>query len=108
MVAVNGEAGPVMFGPYATLVPGRYRATFSITAEGPTDGAELGLVDVNGFEGGASNAPLASVALKAAPGEQKIQLTFQVPDSSALYEFRVFVNGKQTRVSVLGVEVEKL
>jgi hypothetical protein len=65
-------------------------------------------LDVNGFEGTVSNAPLASAALKAAPREQQIQLTFQAGDSSTLYEFRVFVNGKQTRVSVLGVEVEKL
>ncbi len=108
MVAVEGEAGPLMYGPYATLAPGRYRATFSISAEAAADGAEVGLVDVNGFEGGASNAPLASAALKAMPGTQQIQLTFQAPDSSALYEFRVFVNGKQTRVSVRGVEVEKL
>jgi hypothetical protein len=108
MVAVNGEAGALMYGPYATLVPGRYRAIFSISAEAAADGADVGFVDVNGFEGGASNAPLISAALKAEPREQEIQLTFQVPDSSTLYEFRVFVNGKQSRVSVLGVEVEKL
>lgn len=108
MVAVNGETGALMYGPYATLAPGRYRARFLISAEAAADGAEVGLVDVNGFDGKASNAPLASTALRAAAREQEIQLTFQVPDSSTLYEFRVFVNGQQTRISVLGVEVEKL
>jgi phosphoglycerol transferase len=108
MVAVNGEEGALMYGPYATLVHGRYRATFLISAEATADGTEVGLVDVNGFEGSASSAPLASAALKAAPGEQEIQVTFQAGASSTLYEFRVFVNGKQTRVSVRGVEVEKL
>jgi hypothetical protein len=108
MVAANGEAGALMYGPYATLAPGRYRAIFSISAEAAAQGTEVGLVDVNGFEGTVSHAPLASAALKAAPREQQIQLTFQAGPSSTLYEFRVFVNGKQTRVSVLGVEVEKL
>lgn len=108
MVAEKGQAGALMYGPYAKFAIGHYQATFHVTAESDVDGAEVGVLDVNGYTGAAQNSPIAKAPLKTANGEQVVKLTFDVTDPLVAYEFRVFVNGKGNRTIINSVQIEKL
>jgi len=108
MISIKGQSGALMYGPYAKLVPGHYQATFLVIAESKIAGLEIGHVDVNGIIDGTPNSPNVAAPLKTMKGEQSITLTFDATNQEALYEFRVFVNGKGDRASIKSVRVEKL
>src|SRR5204862_1007897 len=108
MVAEAGQSGWLMYGPYARLDRGRYQATFIVTAESVVPGTEAGSIDVNGYLGDIPRPPLTSAVLKTAPKEQTISLIFDANNPQAQYQFRVFVTGKASRVSIRGVLVRKL
>lgn len=109
LVAGQGEKGWLMYGPYVKLSPGGYRAVFSVTVEAPSSDTEAGLVEVSRIIGRSQLSELVSVPLRSASGEQQISLTFHtMPNDFSPYEFRVFVNGVEDRVSVTGVAVEKI
>ena len=109
LVARKGEKGWLMYGPYVKLSPGGYQAVFSVTAEAATPGAEVGFVDVSRVAAKSQISEVLSVPLNAAPGEQQISLKFHtMPLDFSPYEFRVFVNGAQDRVTIRGVTVEKI
>ncbi|MEY2577381.1 MAG: hypothetical protein QOI49_205 [Verrucomicrobiota bacterium] len=109
LVAGPGERGWLMYGPYVKLSPGGYRAVFSVTVEAPSSDTETGLVDVSRIIDRSQVSELVSVPLRSAPGEQQIALKFHtMPSDLFPYEFRVFVNGAEDRVSVGGVVVEKI
>jgi hypothetical protein len=109
LVARKGEKGWLMYGPYVKLSPGGYQAVFSITVEAITSGAEVGFVDVSRVTIRSQVSEVASVPLKSGPGEQQIPLIFHVtPSDFSSYEFRVFLDGAEDRVSITGVAVEKI
>jgi len=68
MVPEKGEAGALMFGPYAQLQPGKYEATYLITAKSEADGTEVGTLDVSGYIHPSVDDKLAQAPLKSARG----------------------------------------
>lgn len=104
--AVKGEAGAVVYGPYVNLEPGRYSATFDVTATAPTVGVSLGSVDVNAaIAANPDNKPIITVPLNSLPSPQKLAVEFSVTSRDAKYEFRVWSNGAGV-VEYRGVEVK--
>ena len=105
--AVPGQTGAVVFGPYVSMEPGRYSATFDVTGSVPTAGTELGAVDVS--EASAINPEniLAKSPLKASPSPQKITVEFSVASRDAKYEYRVWSNGVGI-VEFRGVQISAL
>jgi phosphoglycerol transferase len=109
LVATKGEKGWLMYGPYVKLSPGGYQAVFSVTIQAVDRDVEVGFVDVSRITTKAQVAEVVARPLSSAPGEQQIALKFHtMPSDFSRYEFRVFVNGAEDRVSVGRVVVEKI
>ena len=107
LTAEKGQVGALMFGPYARLLPGAYRATFKVSAEADRDGLEVGALDVSGFLPAKSeDLLLMRVPLKAAAAEQSVAVDFEAKNPEHLHQFRVWTNGKANRVIVKNVMVE--
>lgn len=106
--ATPGEVGAVVFGPYVNLEPGRYSATFDVTATAPTSGVPLGAVDVNAVSAAnPDNKPVITQSLNSLPSSQKPAVEFSVSSRDEKYEFRVWSSGVGV-VEYRGVEVKAI
>lgn len=91
LVAREGEAGYLHYGPYLPLEPQALTAEFDLDAEGP-DGELLGTVDVSAATESVPETVLATAPLLAGRG-QRIGLEF-VAVAGARHEFRVRSEGR--------------
>ena len=88
LVADKGEAGPLLFGPYIRVLPGRYRVSFEVETTG--DGAsDFGDVDVASDQGRQihTSQPVTHI------GRQRIALQFSLEKKVDDLQFRVLVSG---------------
>lgn len=105
--AAKGEAGAVVFGPYINLEPGRYSATFDVTAKESMAGISPGSVDVNmSIATAPDNKPIV-VPLNPLPSTQKVVVEFLVTKRNAKYEFRVWSSGAGI-IEYRGVKVQAI
>lgn len=91
MESSNGEAGALVFGPYQTLDPGNYTASFDLAVCGGQSPVAAGFVDVsdsNGMGmGGKTQIYLGDEQWR------NINVNFEVGRANGPYEFRVLPNG---------------
>ncbi|MDD5036245.1 MAG: hypothetical protein PHE55_15970, partial [Methylococcaceae bacterium] len=90
MVAKEGEQGVLVFGPYISLFPGKYRVSFFLTANG--NGKEpVASVNVASTAEGKMNL-VTSIDVNPSTKEQSIKLIFEAK-SKFVYEFRILTKG---------------
>ncbi|WP_435076536.1 DUF2079 domain-containing protein [Halococcus sp. AFM35] len=91
IVSENGSAGDyIWFGPYDTLTPGTYTATFRVNVSG--NGSEpVVMVDV---AGGDDHGRIASERVAPAPGWQNVTVQFSLNETTSDIEFRGIRKGE--------------
>jgi uncharacterized membrane protein len=101
IVSDNGSAGDyIWFGPYDTLTPGSYTATFRVNVSGSgTDPAVL--VDV---AGGGDHGRIASERVAPTNGWRNVTVEFTIDETTTDIEFRGIREG-EGRVALDGVRV---
>ena len=91
MESSNGEAGALVFGPYQTLDPGNYTASFDLAVCGGQSPVAVGFADVSDSSGmgvgGKTQIHLGDEQWR------NINVNFEVGRASGPYEFRVWPNG---------------
>lgn len=91
MESSNGEAGALVFGPYQTLDPGNYTASFDLAVCGGQSPVAVGFVDVSDSKGmgvgGKTQIYLGDEQWRS------INVNFEVGRANGPYEFRVLPNG---------------
>jgi hypothetical protein len=87
------------------LEPGRYSATFNVTAKESLAGISPGSVDVN-MTNATDSKPIA-VSLSSSLSFQKIAVEFLVTRRNAKYEFRVWSDGGRI-IEYRGVKVQAI
>jgi uncharacterized membrane protein len=101
IVSANGSAGDyIWFGPYDTLTPGTYTATFRVNVSG-TGSAPVVTVDV---AGGDDHGRIASEQVAPAPGWQNVTVRFSLNETTSDIEFRGIREG-EGRVTLDWVQV---
>jgi hypothetical protein len=88
-------AGPVVFGPYIPLNPGRYRVDFAVRAEGSPSAGPVGHVDATAFLGARVLAArnLDAEDVQSDGGFRTVSLVFDIDDELDSVEFRLFARG---------------
>lgn len=92
----KGVSGALAYGPYINLPAGKYKASFTLTAQSEKTGQQIGTVDINSASSTTPVNILKEAPILGKDGEQVITIDFQVPDLTTVYEFRVLPNGKGT------------
>lgn len=105
VVASQGNAGFLSYGPYASFKPGDYLARFQLSIDA-AQGESAGSVDVAVTEG-KSLQVLGTRALGLTPGTGDIAIPFSVRSQTGKHEFRVFASGTGT-VRLCGVRVQRM
>ncbi|MDD5033483.1 MAG: hypothetical protein PHE55_01885 [Methylococcaceae bacterium] len=104
LLAKQGEAGILVYGPYLSLSPGKYRVRFILTVSGKGK-IPVASVDVAATADGKMNVP-ASLDVNPAPKEQVLTLDFESSPKS-VYEFRVLTKGN-AQVAVREIVLDPL
>lgn len=107
MVSKLGEQGALAFGPYIELEKGRYRATFTLDANGDSSVVEAGAVDVNGYNDGGTGKIYGKLPISLDSKKQEISIEFYVTDPSLRHEFRVWSNGT-AKINFFKVSISKI
>jgi hypothetical protein len=102
LVAQQGEQGTLHFGPFLTVSPGDYIATFDLETSGAPDGASVGRVDVSSAAGATVHAERALTG----NGRQRQSVAFTLARRTTQLELRAFVNGAG-RVALRSVELAR-
>lgn len=106
--ATKGQEGVLVFGPYITLAPGAYVATFQLQLSENSESAS-GSVDVLRMGRDNSHHQIAWATILSDPSIGEVNVAFAVRDRDVAdkYEFRVIVNGSNS-VRYKGVSIRRL
>lgn len=100
LVAKQGEAGVLHYGPYMTLTPGHYRASIALESIGQP-GGDFGMLDV-----AARHGTKVYAQARIGPGAATVQLAFTVTKLEGDVEIRVMPNGAG-QVKLLGIKLAR-
>ena len=101
LVSDNGSSGDyIWFGPYDTLTPGNYTATFRVNVSGSGDDPVL----LTQVAGGSDHSEIASTTVSPGDGWQNVSVPFRLTDTTQDIEFRGIRQG-DGRIVLDGVQV---